>query len=110
MIFKPNRHQHSRRTSYIIAKYTVKEGTYRDLIKNIGAGGLFVGTSRKIAAGQSIIIEFPLFRFDNTVEVSGKVVRTGSNGFAVAFDELLEVLISKDGQFPEIVHESDRSP
>lgn len=110
MSFKPNRHQHSRRTSYIIAKYTVKEGTYRDVIKNIGAGGLFVRTSRKIAAGQSIIIEFPLFRFDNTVEVSGKVVRTGSGGFAVAFDKLIETLVGEDGQFPKIVHEIDRSP
>ncbi len=30
-----------RRTSYSIAKYTVSEGTFRDLIKNIGVGGLF---------------------------------------------------------------------
>ncbi len=106
---KPNREPHSRRTSYIIAKYSVKEGTFRDVIKNIGAGGLFVRTSRKIAEGQSITLEFPLFQFNNTVEVSGKVVRTGSNGFAVAFDELLEVLISKNGQFPEIVHEIARN-
>lgn len=107
---KPNRHQHSRRTSYIVAKYTVKEGTYRDVIKNIGPGGLFVRTSRKIAEGQAIVLEFPLFRFDNTVEVSGKVVRTDADGFAVAFDEFLAALDSKEGPFPQIVHESDRSP
>lgn len=105
---KPNRHQNSRRTSYIIVKYTVKEGTYRDVIKNIGPGGLFVRTSRKIAGGQSIMLEFPLFRFDNTVQVSGKVVRSGSDGFAVAFDALLEALTCKEGEFPEIVHEINR--
>lgn len=110
MNLKPNRHKKSRRTSYIIAEYTVKEGTYRDVIKNIGPGGLFIRTSRKIAEGQSIVLNFPLLRFDNTVQVSGKVVRRDSGGFAVAFDELLNDLEAEDGQFPEIVHESDRSP
>jgi len=104
-----NRQKRSRRTSYIIAEYTVKEGTHRDVIKNIGAGGLFIRTSRKVAEGQSIVLEFPLFRFDNTIKVSGTVVRADSDGFAVTFDKLLDVLQSKNGQLPDIVHEIDRS-
>jgi len=110
MSSKPNRPQHSRRTSYIIAEYTVKEGTYRDVIKNIGTGGLYIRTSRKIAEGQSIVLNFPLLRFDSTVQVSGKVVRTDPGGFAVTFDEPIDGLICKKGHFPEIVHEGDRSP
>ena len=105
---KPNRHQNSRRTAYIIAEYTVKEGTYRDVIKNIGAGGLFVRTSRKITDGQTIMLEFPLFQFDHTIQVYGKVVRSYSDGFAVTFDELIEDLICQGGQVPEIVHEINR--
>ena len=105
---KPNRQQRSRRTSYIIAEYTVKEGTHRDVIKNIGAGGLFIRTSRKIAEGQSIVLEFPLLRFDNTIQVSGKVVRNDHDGFAVTFDEPIQGLTCKDGHLPEIVHEADR--
>jgi len=108
MRLKPNQKKRSRRTSYIIAEYTVKEGTHRDVIKNIGAGGLFIRTSRKIAEGQSIMLKFPLFQFDNTIEVSGTVVRVGSGGFAVAFDKHLDALESKDGQLPMIVHEIDR--
>jgi Tfp pilus assembly protein PilZ len=108
MSSKPNRPQHSRRTSYIIAEYTVKEGTHRDVIKNIGAGGLYIRTSRKIAEGQPIVLNFPLLRFDDTIQVSGKVVRSDPGGFAVAFDELVNALKSEDGQPPEIVHESDR--
>jgi len=107
---KSNRQQRSRRTSYIIAEYTVKEGTHRDVIKNIGAGGLFIRTSRRVAEGQPIVLEFPLFRFDNTIRVTGKVVRRDADGFAVAFDALLDALESKNGQLPEIVHEIDRSP
>jgi len=108
MSSKPDRHQHSRRTSYIIAEYTVKEGTHRDVIKNIGGGGLYIRTSRKIAEGQSIVLNFPLLRFDDTIQVSGKVVRSEPGGFAVVFDELVNALESEDGQLPAIVHESDR--
>jgi len=106
---KPNQRQYPRRASYIIAEYTVKEGTHRDVIKYIGAGGLFVRTSRRVAVGQPIVVNFPLFRFDNTIEASGKVIRIDRNGFAVSFDEPIQGLICKDGHLPEIVHESDRS-
>ena len=104
----PNRHEFPRRTSFIIAEYTVKEGTYRDVIKNIGAGGLFVKTSRKISLGQTIALEFPLFHFDTIVQVTGQVIRRDHDGFAVEFDRPLESLFCKDGVFPNIVHESDR--
>ena len=45
----PNNRQYPRRTAYIIAEYIVIEGSFRDIIKNIGAGGLFIRTDRKIA-------------------------------------------------------------
>ena len=104
----PNRQEHPRRTAYIIAEYTVKEGTHRDVIKNIGAGGLFIKTSRKVSLGQAIALEFPLFQVDKIINISGKVIRRDHDGFAVEFDEPLDALVCKDGEFPEIVHESDR--
>jgi Tfp pilus assembly protein PilZ len=104
------RRRHSRHVSYIIANYTVLEGTFRDVIKNISAGGLFVRTQRKIAVGQPISIEFPLFKFDQIIQVYGKVVRSDPVGFAVTFSEPIHGLICKEGQFPKIVHEGDRAP
>ena len=105
----PNQRQYPRRAAFIIAQYTVIEGTFRDIIKNIGAGGLFVRTDRRIAIGQPILIKFPLFQFDNTLQVPGRVVRRDPHGFAVTFNEPIHGLICKEGHFPEIVHESDRS-
>lgn len=105
-----NKRQHPRRPAYIIAKYTVLEGVFRDVIKNIGAGGLSVRTHRKIAVGQHISIEFPLFKFDNILQVSGTIVRRDLNGFVVTFSKPVEGLICNEGNFPEIVHESDRLP
>jgi Tfp pilus assembly protein PilZ len=104
------RRQDPRHISYIIAKYTVLEGTFRDVIKNISAGGLFVRTQRKVAVGQPIAIEFPLFNFDQIIHVSGKVVRSEPVGFAVTFSEPIHGLICKEGQFPKIIHEGDRAP
>lgn len=97
-----------RRAAYIVAEYTVREGSYRDIIKNIGATGIFIGTWRRLAEGQPIVLKFPVFEFDNLFQVTGTVVRSGRKGFSVVFDKPIEGLICKEGHFPEIVHESDR--
>lgn len=105
---KSNRQKHPRRTSYIIAEYRLNEGTFRDVISNIGSGGLFVRTSRKVAVDQTIVLLFPLFDFEQPVEVSGKVIRRDHNGFAVMFDRPLQALRGAEGKLADIVHESDR--
>jgi Tfp pilus assembly protein PilZ len=104
----PNNRQYPRRTAYIIAEYSVLEGSFRDKIKNIGAGGLFIRTDRTIAVGQPILTNFPLFNFDKTIQVSGRVVRGDPDGFAVTFTKPVSGLICKEGHFPEIFHEGDR--
>jgi len=103
-----DKRQYPRGSSYIIAQYKVLEGTFRDVIKNIGAGGLAVRTQRKVAVGQPISIEFPLFDFDNLIKVTGRVVRIDACGFAITFNEPIHGLTCKEGQFPEIVHERNR--
>ena len=97
-----------RRTAYIIAEYTVKEGVFRDIIKNIGENGIFIRTRRAIDEDQEITLRFPLFTFDHQIEVKGRVTRSGPHGFAVTLGEPLEGLIREDGQLSDIVHEIDR--
>lgn len=102
-------HRHyPRKTAYIIAEYTVREGTFRDIIKNIGAEGFFIRTNRKVAHGQPISVSFPLFDFDNIIHVKGRVTRNEPGGFAISLDAAIEGLVCKEGYLPEIVHESDR--
>ena len=110
MILQPNQNQRRfpRRAAFIIAKYTVREGTFRDIIKNIGATGLFINTSRGVASGQPIELEFPVFDFDSQLRVRGTVARSDQRGFSVVFDSPIDGLKCKEGHFPEIVHESDR--
>jgi hypothetical protein len=97
-----------RRTSFIIVEYEVKEGRFRDILKNIGPKGLFIGTRRVIEKGQEITLRFPLFSFDQPVEVKGRVTRTTPHGFAVALDEALDGLLQENGRLSDIVHEIDR--
>lgn len=100
-----NRRQHPRRADSIVAKYTVLEGTFQDKVGNIGAGGLFIKTIRRIAVGQPILTDFPILDLKNTIQVPGRVVRIDPNGFAVTFTEAVSGLICKEGHFPEIIRE-----
>jgi len=103
-----DKRQFPRRPAFIIADYTVREGTFRDIIKNIGARGVFISTWRKIAQGQPIELRFPVFEFDDPLKVRGTVVRSSAKGFSVVFDQPIDGLICKEGEFPQIVHESER--
>ena len=100
-----NQRQHPRRVSFIIVEYTVREGKFRDIMKNVGANGMFINTQRSIAGDQPILLEFPLFDFDHTIKVNGRVARRSNNGFAVSFDQPIAGLICKEGHLPEIVQE-----
>lgn len=104
-----DRRQYPRHVSYIVAEYTVKEGRFRDIIKNISAGGLFVWTAKRIAVGQPIVLEFPLFQFEDVIQVFGTVLRRDAKGFAVQFNEPIEELKKFKEKRPNIVHEANRS-
>jgi hypothetical protein len=110
MNLKRNRNQrnHPRRTAFIIVEYTVREGTFRDIIKNIGANGMFVNTTRAIAEDQPIELRFPLFEFEYPLQITGRVTRCTVAGFAVTFDQPIDDLICREGHFPDIVHEINR--
>ena len=104
----PEKRQRPRRAAFIIAEYDVEGRTYRDVIKNIGADGLFIKTWRKIVAEKPITLKFPLLTFDHIIQTYGTIIRNDSSGFAVKFDEPIKGLICEDGHLPEIVHEGDR--
>ncbi len=105
---KGNQRQYPRKAAFIIAEYTTNEGTFKDVIKNIGAEGLFVSTWRKFVYGEHIMLKFPLFSLESTIRVSGKVIRNHHDGFAVSFDKPISGLMCEEGHLPEIVQESDR--
>ena len=93
----PNSRQYPRHTALFSSKYTVKEGTFRDLIKDVGAGGVFVSTRRKIVQGRPITIQFPVLAFKKRLSLMGTVVRCNAKGFAVMFDEPIDEKLFNEG-------------
>ena len=104
-----HRRQYPRYTAVFSTKYAVKEGMFRDLIRDIGAGGVFVRTRRKITQGRSINIQFPIFAFEKRLSLMGTIVRCESEGFAVMFEEAIEVQVFKEGRFPGNAEGDNRS-
>jgi len=78
--------QYPRRPALFEAKYTIGSGTYRDMIGNVSAGGIYIHTHRSIGDGERISLRFPIVAFDRKPIVTGTVVRSQDRGFAVRFD------------------------
>jgi PilZ domain len=98
---EPNRRQYLRHPAQFSAKYTVRQGTFRDLVRDICASGLFVSSRRKIEQGQPIEFQFPVFAFKRRLRVMGKVVRCHPSGFAVVFDQPIDAGIFETARFQE---------
>ena len=94
-----NRRRHPRRTALFSAKYTSKEGTYRDLVRDIGAGGVFVRTRRKMVQGRTINLQIPILVFGKRLSLMGTVVRCDGEGFAMMFDKPIDEKIFSAGDW-----------
>ena len=90
-----NRRKYPRHLALFSAKYIVKSGTFRDLIGNVSAGGIFIHTRRAVENGQRITLRFPIIAFDQRPSLFGTVVRSQAKGFAVMFDRPIEERIPK---------------
>ena len=63
--------------------YTIQDKTYKDFIKNISAGGVYIKTQQPHLIGQDISINFALPDYPESVRISGKIVRIDPEGIAV---------------------------
>ena len=105
----PHRRQYTRYAAVFSTKYTAKEGKFRDLTRDVGAGGVFISTKRKIRKGRRINIQFPIFAFDKRLSLMGTVIRCEPEGFAVRFEEAMDVRLFRDGRFPGNMNEGEKA-
>ena len=70
---------------------------------------MFITTNRTVEQGRRINIQIPIFAFERRLSLMGTIVRCEPEGFAVMFEEALEVEIFRDGRFPANIRESKRS-
>jgi len=67
----------------VATDYTIQDKTYKDFIKNISAGGVYIKTDQPHLIGQDIAINFTLSDYSESIKISGKIVRIDPKGIAV---------------------------
>ena len=97
-----DRRRYPRLAAAFAVKYTVNSVTYRDLVRDVSAGGIYIGNWRAIKDGQRISLQFPVSAFEKKPSVMGTVMRSQDKGFAVVFDNPIEEKICRTGQDPGI--------
>lgn len=60
------------------------------MIMNISAGGLYVQPDSPFAVGREVILSFEHPFTEKQVKVTGKIVRSDQNGFAIKLDQSLD--------------------
>ena len=69
----------------ILVAYEKNNYLYKDVTRDISHTGVFIETHSPPAIGEEITISFSLSEGKKPIKISGRVVRTTPNGFAVKF-------------------------
>ena len=93
-----DRRRYPRHAAAFTVKYTVNSVTYRDLVRDVSSGGIYIGNWRAIKDGQRISLHFPVSALDQKSSITGIVMRSQDRGFAVIFDNPIEEKIFQDGR------------
>jgi len=75
----------SRRNHKIKVDYKISNRIHRNIIQDISAAGVFIETSNPPAVGEKIILSFSLAENKKPITITGRIVRSIDNGFAVDF-------------------------
>jgi hypothetical protein len=75
----------SRRNHKIEVDYEINNRTHRNFIQDISAAGVFIETSNPPAVGEKITLSFSLANNKKPITITGRIVRSIDNGFAVDF-------------------------
>ncbi len=81
------RRENQRKPCFITVDYANRGRVYRDFVKNINTGGVFIETSTPFPIGQKIALSLSSPGFQNHIKVNGEVVRNDTRGIGVKFSE-----------------------
>jgi hypothetical protein len=79
---------HARRRCQIDVDYDTRDGSFRNTIKDISIGGVFIETQEAFAIGQEIDLYLTSPINQVSCMVTGKVVRRDQNGIGIEFANL----------------------
>jgi Tfp pilus assembly protein PilZ len=77
--------KHPRKQWVMPVDLEIKDQTFKECIKDISNGGVFIETQIPFSKGQEIRLNFQLPNGSKPLEVIGKIVRSNSQGVGVKF-------------------------
>jgi len=83
------RRKHPRKTTFIGVECYGNICQTTDIIQNLSVGGLHIETQLPFSVGDELLMTFSPAGTKEPIKVTGKIVRTDSNGIGVEFDEPL---------------------
>ncbi len=84
--FSDNR-EHSREDSSVYAFFETNDLSFKDFIKNLSAGGVFIETEIPLSVNKELFMRFLHPDSGTLIKVAGKIVRVDSKGVGVKFDQ-----------------------
>jgi len=82
---KEEKRSHVRKPFFMPVDYSTRDRVYRDFIKDISMGGVFIETLRPPPVGQEILMAFSFPNLHRNFKITGDVVRMNPKGIGVAF-------------------------
>jgi len=69
----------------MVVDYSTEDHVYKDFIRNISAGGVFIETRMPFTVGKEVSLTFPLPDSQKHIKIIGEVARTTPHGVGVKF-------------------------
>jgi Tfp pilus assembly protein PilZ len=83
-LFKQKR-KHERKAFLTTLDYSTESGSYRDFIKDISIGGVFIETRTPFSFGEGISMTFLLPEHEKKLKIHGEITRIDEQGIGVKF-------------------------
>jgi|GEM_PF-1849469 hypothetical protein len=77
--------KHPRKPCSIVVDYASRDRAFRDYIRDISSGGVFIETSKEFSIGDEIMMTFSISSKQKPFKFTGQVVRITNQGIGVKF-------------------------
>ena len=88
------RRKHPRKSWLAPVDYTVEGRAFKDFIRNISAGGVFIETRTAFSVGQEISMSFSSTGFEEPIKIGGKIFWANMLGIGVRFSTENQALVA----------------
>ena len=80
--------RHSRKDTLLPVDYASYDKSFRDFIRDISEGGVFIETKQPLMPGHKIAMTFMTTDNQHHFKINGKIVRYVQDGIGVKFDKI----------------------